>query len=494
MRVHQFKSRAFEKMNSLCLSRKAKAVRRDRLTYLSGTKLRRLERALRRVVRNNVPGDIVEFGVALGGSAILLAQMTGPRSSIFGLDVFGMIPEPGSDKDDAVSKERFRLIADGRSAGIGGDPYYGYRTDLFDHVAAQLERHGTPVDDDRVNLVKGLFERTWPLLNIERIAFAHVDCDWYDPVAFALSAIRDRLSPGGVIVVDDYHDYQGCRTAVDEFLLANRDFKDPGRPEPDTLSDPITRACVSAARAHRPAAFRRRSSISSPRRKSQRVRRPDGVAVKRRLQSPPRPRRLAGSGKRVLERHQVLHGQDTGGEKRAAPQHGGQHGIDMPLPDGPFAAGIPDLAGQMQQDARDDQPCRDAQHAPLHADDNGRDPDYGIVNAITEHLPAPPLRDEKPVDATEHRLGDDQPGEDRENGSGLEPFRAEEDRHHLMRGASDQHRRGNGNQRDFFRQALKGAPVVLGLVEQPAERRHADRAERRLRITDNLPGEIADLE
>ncbi len=232
MRVHQFKSRAFEKMNSLCLSRKAKAVRRDRLTYLSGTKLRRLERALRRVVRNNVPGDIVEFGVALGGSAILLAQMTGPHRQFFGLDVFGMIPEPGSDKDDAVSKERFRLIADGRSAGIGGDPYYGYRTDLFDHVAAQLKRHGTPVDDDRVNLVKGLFEQTWPLLNIERIAFAHIDCDWYDPVAFALSAIRDRLSPGGVIVVDDYHDYQGCRTAVDEFLLANRDFKVLAGPNP----------------------------------------------------------------------------------------------------------------------------------------------------------------------------------------------------------------------------------------------------------------------
>ena len=55
-------------------SRAARAVRRDRLTYLSWAKLRSLEQAAAEVRRDAVRGDFVEAGVALGGSGILLAS------------------------------------------------------------------------------------------------------------------------------------------------------------------------------------------------------------------------------------------------------------------------------------------------------------------------------------------------------------------------------------------------------------------------------------
>ncbi|MPY75483.1 MAG: asparagine synthase [Alphaproteobacteria bacterium] len=224
MNLSYLKSRVIEKAAAYSLSRDAKAIRSERLTYLSARKLRRLERALARVVRGNVPGDIVEFGVALGGSAVLLAKRTSPQRRFYGLDVFSMIPEPTSEKDDATSKERYRTIAAGKSEGIGGDTYYGYRTDLYEHVSQQLKRHGTPVDGQRVHLVRGLFENTWPTLNITSIAFAHIDCDWYDPVRFCLRAVAEKLSPNGMVVIDDYHDYKGCRQAVDEFLGANPEY------------------------------------------------------------------------------------------------------------------------------------------------------------------------------------------------------------------------------------------------------------------------------
>lgn len=232
MNLTRLKSRVVEKAAAYSLSRDAKSVRRARLTYLSARKLRRLESALARVARQNVPGDIVEFGVALGGSAVLLAKRTSPQRRFFGLDVFAMIPEPKSDKDDAIAKERYRTIAEGKSTGIGGDPYYGYRNDLYEHVSEQLRSHGTPVDGRRVNLVKGLFEDTWPALDIDRIAFAHIDCDWYDPVRYCLDAVSKKLSPKGLIVIDDYHDYGGCRRAVDEFLTANPGFLMLAGPNP----------------------------------------------------------------------------------------------------------------------------------------------------------------------------------------------------------------------------------------------------------------------
>ncbi|RJF91479.1 asparagine synthase [Sphingomonas cavernae] len=207
------------------LSNVARSVRRDRLTYLSPAKLLRIERALDTTLRPDVPGDIVEFGVALGGSAILLAKRAIPPRRFFGLDVFAMIPPPTSDKDDSRSKQRYQDILEGSSSGIGGDVYYGYRDDLYEYVSRQLSRYGTPVDGVRVNLVKGLFEESWPTLEISSLAFAHIDCDWYDPVKYCLNAAAPRLSRGGLIVMDDYHDYAGCKAAVDEFLIANPGFE-----------------------------------------------------------------------------------------------------------------------------------------------------------------------------------------------------------------------------------------------------------------------------
>lgn len=204
------------------LQPKTREVVRDRLTYLPVEKLRRLERAI--LETKDVPGDLVEFGVALGGSGIILAHDSRIGRHFHGFDVFGMIPPPSSEKDDDKSKARYRVIKSGASAGIAGDEYYGYRPDLLSDVKASFARHGVPVEGTIIQLHKGLFEETWDGASIDSIALAHIDCDWYDPVAFCLKVCSEKLSDGGLIIIDDYNDYGGCRTAVDEFLRARPDF------------------------------------------------------------------------------------------------------------------------------------------------------------------------------------------------------------------------------------------------------------------------------
>jgi O-methyltransferase len=211
------------------LSALAHDVRREGLTYLSSEKLRRLEQAL--ASTSGVPGDYAEFGVALGGSAILIASAAAGRR-FHGFDVFGMIPPPTSDKDDRRSKERYETIEAGASEGIGGELYYGYREDLLAEVAASFARRGLTVGEGGVWLHKGLFEETWPVAGVERLAFAHIDCDWYDPVAYCLAAVDAAIAPGGAILIDDYHDYGGCRTAVDEFLARSADYVFEDGPNP----------------------------------------------------------------------------------------------------------------------------------------------------------------------------------------------------------------------------------------------------------------------
>jgi asparagine synthase (glutamine-hydrolysing) len=205
------------------LSNLARSVKKQKLTYLSDAKLLRLENALSDAQRTD--GIFVEFGVALGGSAILAAHAAATaRRRFVGFDTFGLIPPPTSDKDDSKSKKRYEVIASGKASGIGGDRYYGYRDDLYNDVIRAFLRNGLAVDGRMISLVKGLFEDTVPATDLGRIAFCHVDCDWYDPVKFCLNQIAPRLAPQGLILLDDYHDYAGCAQATHEFLSAHPDF------------------------------------------------------------------------------------------------------------------------------------------------------------------------------------------------------------------------------------------------------------------------------
>lgn len=225
------------------LSLTARQVRRERLTYLNVFKLRRLELAMREMERCHVAGDFLEFGVALGGSSIIVAEHARRYGRTFhGFDVFATIPPPTSDKDDEKSKRRYDVIKSGVSSGIGGDEYYGYRDDLFEVVSESFARHGLPVDGEHIRLHKGLFEESWPLAQVEAAAFVHIDCDWYDPVAYCLDAVADVLAPGGIVVLDDYHDYGGARTAVDEFVGRKPEFSLHNGPNPFLRRNAVARS------------------------------------------------------------------------------------------------------------------------------------------------------------------------------------------------------------------------------------------------------------
>ncbi len=199
-------------------------VRAEGLTYLSFPKLTSLARLTGDLKARGVEGAFVEFGVALGGSAIYLASEL-DRGRVFrGYDVFEMIPPP-SERDDEKSKERYRVISSGNAVGMKGGKYYGYVDNLYDVVCKSFERFGVRVDGERVSLKKGLFEDTLPADRGKPVALAHIDCDWHDPVELCLRETHSVLASGGYIVLDDYNDYGGCRTATDAFLAKTPGYR-----------------------------------------------------------------------------------------------------------------------------------------------------------------------------------------------------------------------------------------------------------------------------
>lgn len=197
-----------------------RAVHAQKLTYLSRQALIDLYMAVRRLEKRRATGLIIEAGVALGGSAIVLAKSKAADRPLWLYDVFAMIPPP-SAQDGPDAHARYAQIVAGCSTGIKGQPYYGYEQGLLEKVQRNFARFSVDLEQTRVQFWPGLFEET---LRIDQpVALAHIDCDWYSSVALCLERITPHLIPGGVLVIDDYRDWSGCQRAVDEYFAGRRE-------------------------------------------------------------------------------------------------------------------------------------------------------------------------------------------------------------------------------------------------------------------------------
>jgi len=197
-------------------------IRKQNLTYCGYPKLENICWAIDEVQKLKIPGIYIEAGCALGGSAILIGTMKPKPVPFYIYDVFDMIPSP-SIGDGPDAHARYKEIIDGQSKGLGNDVYYGYVENLKDVVIGNMRRCGLNTAEYNIHLMQGLFQQT---MNPEEpVAFAHIDCDWYDSVTTCIERIIPKMITGSRIIFDDYHSYSGCKKAVDDFLVDNKEFK-----------------------------------------------------------------------------------------------------------------------------------------------------------------------------------------------------------------------------------------------------------------------------
>ncbi len=170
-------------------------------TMCGNARLRGLYNAVRYVIDRNIAGDLVECGAARGGSAALmgLAIRLDATRKLWVFDTFEGLPPPTDADPDFEIAEQYT-----------GD----CRGDLVE-VSALFERLGIY---SQSRLIKGLFQDTLAESGVQKIAVLHIDCDWYESTITCLNHFYDRVSPGGVIQIDDYGTWAGAQKAVDEFL------------------------------------------------------------------------------------------------------------------------------------------------------------------------------------------------------------------------------------------------------------------------------------
>jgi hypothetical protein len=198
-------------------------LRNNALTYCGRPgKLEVVHEAVKRVEAAHVPGIMVEAGVAMGGSAIVIAKTKAAQRELRLYDVFEMLPPPAAN-DDAKSHEVYQKFLAGNVSAAVDRNYVSHATDLLAFTRENMKRTGVDPGALNVTFVKGLYEDT--LKVDEPIAFAHIDCDWYDSVKLCIERLADRMSEGGIMLFDDYNSFQGCRKAVDEWLPTDPRFR-----------------------------------------------------------------------------------------------------------------------------------------------------------------------------------------------------------------------------------------------------------------------------
>jgi len=165
----------------------------------------------------NVKGDIVECGVASGGSFVYLAILAKEENQgrkLWGFDSFEGFPE---------------ISAEDKISGI--DPKKGDMRASVTEVSKLLARSriGEDFIESNISFVKGFFNESLKKYKGGPIALLHVDVDIYDSYVTVLHELFPKVAVGGIVLFDEYMNsvenvnWPGAKKAIDEYF-ANTPF------------------------------------------------------------------------------------------------------------------------------------------------------------------------------------------------------------------------------------------------------------------------------
>jgi O-methyltransferase len=155
-----------------------------------------------------VPGTIVELGCHAGQIAVLLQKL-----------IQAYAPERGLHVYDSFEGLPDKTGEDGRT------PFNkGWLCTTEEQLKQSFREYGLPLP----TIHRGWFDETLPTGLPDRIAFAHLDGDFYRSILVSLEHVYPRLSRNAVCVIDDYCDpaissngwnaLPGVKRACDEFF------------------------------------------------------------------------------------------------------------------------------------------------------------------------------------------------------------------------------------------------------------------------------------
>jgi hypothetical protein len=199
-------------------------------TMLSKRRLVTLYQQVAYCEKYDIPGSYVECGVWKGGAVGLMAlanmQCGKQRRDIHLFDAFQEICEPDAALDGVRALRDVKELT-GRSGSDQGrlhpikgiyDAFGGPGT--LEENKLLLEKT-IGYEKEFLHYHVGWFQDSIPRVHreIDKIAILRLDGDWYASTQVCLEYLYDKVVRGGIVILDDYGTYAGCKRAVDEYML-----------------------------------------------------------------------------------------------------------------------------------------------------------------------------------------------------------------------------------------------------------------------------------
>lgn len=181
-------------------------------TMIGLKRLDNLQFCVEEILRQAVPGDLLEAGVWRGGACIFMRAL---------LKAYGIHDRRVWVADSFAGFRAQDLLQEGL------DPV---ETNYHSVSLEEVQAHFAAYDllDEQVQFLPGFFDETLPQAPVQQLALLRLDADFYAPTQQILTSLYPRLAPGGFVIIDDYHIFESCRKAVQEYRVAHQ-IREPMR-------------------------------------------------------------------------------------------------------------------------------------------------------------------------------------------------------------------------------------------------------------------------
>ena len=191
-------------------------------THRPITQIINLELIIKYLVKKKIKGDFVEAGVFTGGSSayMLLSFLRNEKfnsRTFWGFDSFEGMPAP--TKKDGIKAINWVYENNLKKKLIDGE-LVGNPMNRANYSQCLKYLIDTNYPRSNIKLIKGWFQNTiiQNKTKINKISLLRIDADFYESTYFVLNNLYDKIVPGGVIIIDDYGSFEGCKKAVDDFF------------------------------------------------------------------------------------------------------------------------------------------------------------------------------------------------------------------------------------------------------------------------------------
>jgi len=177
-----------------------------------------LLQALRHLKIKKIDGDYVECGVWKGGNVLLFKKFLEnedfSQRNIYAFDTFeGMTNPDENDFEINTNISATKLLKNDKKKETN---VWGVCS--LENVKKNISKYVNNLEN--IHFVKGPVEITLnEAKNIpKKISLLRLDTDWYQSTKKELEALYEKVSSGGVIIIDDYGHWGGSKKAVDNFF------------------------------------------------------------------------------------------------------------------------------------------------------------------------------------------------------------------------------------------------------------------------------------